>query len=553
MRKTTFCLILSLFVLPVPARAQVTPELTPGATQERSLQNQQYFQQRQQLKRQAETRDEELIEQIEADRPGTAEPAGQARFRLRDVRVGPSRILSAADIDRTVQPYLNRDVTLDDLYRIVNALNDLYKQKRVPTARAILPPQEVTDGVVTIQLIEGRLGTVTVTGNATTRADFIRYRVRLNEGEPVDLTRLERDLLRFNAVFDARIKALLKPGKEFGTTDFTLTVVEPNRFEGTIYSDNTGRDETGKERGGFTIAANSLLGRRDRLSFGGVFADGTQGFNVAYDVPVGRWGTRVRISFDTSDVDVEDGPLAPLNIEGDSDVLSFVITHPFLVRAARQLTAFTGYNIKSSDTAVSGVEVFNTDVRSAVLGINYLQYDSRGYWYAQSVLTQGFDAFGGDRDFLKSNSEFSRIHFLSKRVYLLLRTSLQFSDEPFLPSSEQLQMGGLTTVRGYREGILIGDAGYFVNAELHFPVAISINNQDLFRNRLNAFVFADQGATLAVKDNDDDNTLVSAGAGFNVRINKYLNGRFVVGFPLKDDLRSDENDVRFHFYIQAQF
>ncbi|MCA9394609.1 MAG: ShlB/FhaC/HecB family hemolysin secretion/activation protein [Candidatus Omnitrophica bacterium] len=553
MKIPLICLILTLILFPAPARAQVTPDLTPGATQGRYLQNQQYFQQHQQLKRQSEQREEALIEQLGAPDSPAARPAAAARFRLRGVRATPSRILSDDDIDGVVGRYIGREVTLADLNRMVDAINDLYRQKRALTARAILPPQEIADGVVQIELIEGRLGTLTVTGNRTTREGFIRGQVRLREGEPVDLSRLEQDLLRFNAVYDARIRALLKPGREFGTTDFTLTVVEPNRFEGTIYSDNTGRDETGKERGGFTVAANSVLGRRDRLSLGGVFADGTQGFNVSYDLPVGRRGTRVRISFDRSDVDVEDGALAALNIEGDSEVLAFVVTHPFLVRKACQLSAFTGYNVKSSGTRVSGVEILTTEVRSAILGVNYLHYDARGYWYAQSVLTQGFDKFGGDREFLKSNSEFSRIHFLSGRVYVLLRTSLQFSDEPFLPSSEQFQMGGLTTVRGYREGILIGDAGYYVNAELHFPIRFTLNNKDFFRNRLNGFLFADQGGTIAVKDNDDDNTLVSAGAGFNVRINKYLNGRFVAGFPVKDDLRTDENDVRFHFYIEAQF
>ncbi|MBZ0167122.1 MAG: BamA/TamA family outer membrane protein, partial [Candidatus Omnitrophica bacterium] len=323
--------------------------------------------------------------------------------------------------------------------------------------------------------------------------------------------------------------------------------------EALAYLDNTGRDETGQERVGFTASRNSLLGIRDRLTVGGIFANGTTGFNVSYDIPLYRRGTRLRINYDRSDISVERGALAALNIEGDSDVVGFLVTHPILVAKTLQLSSFAGYNIKSSNTSVSGVDILDTDVRSAVFGANFLKYDNKGYWSLQSVLTQGFDDFGGDREFLKYNGEFSRIHFLKKQIYLLIRTSVQLSDESFLPSSEQFQMGGLTTVRGYREGILIGDAGYYLNAELHFPIQIPYQNQGFFRNRVSGFFFVDQGATIAVQDAEEDNTLVSAGVGFNVRLNRYLNGRFVAGFPLKDDLRTDETDARFHFYIQAQF
>src|SRR5690606_34099592 len=95
---------------------------------------------------------------------------------------------------------------------LVRDVNDLYAEKGIITASAILPQQELADGILLVQLVEGRVGAVGLLGERRTRDEVILRKVQLTRGDGVvDVPAAADDIARFNATHRAQLRMLLQP------------------------------------------------------------------------------------------------------------------------------------------------------------------------------------------------------------------------------------------------------------------------------------------------------------------------------------------------------
>jgi len=181
-------------------------------------------------------------------------------------------------------------------------------------ARAVLPPQRVTDGVVTVRLIEARIDALKLRENRSTADAYITRRMAVAQGELVALDRLRDSLVDFNLRNDLSLRAELAPGSSFGTTDIVLIAQEPPRWEATLGVDNAGTESVGEARVALNVVARSLSGYRDRLIAAGMFTEGSRTGSVLFDLPVSRRGTRAGVGFDASEIEIVNGPLAEADV-----------------------------------------------------------------------------------------------------------------------------------------------------------------------------------------------------------------------------------------------
>src|SRR5690606_16733249 len=121
-------------------------------------------------------------------------------------------------------------------------------------------------------------------------------RIGLKPGELVDLPTLEQDLIRFNRTNDVQLRAELKPGTVFATSDLEIKVEEPPRHDLRFTLDNAGSSSTGKWRTGLAYLNRSLLGFRDDLSVSTTHAHGQESYSVAYGIPINRSGGRLALA-----------------------------------------------------------------------------------------------------------------------------------------------------------------------------------------------------------------------------------------------------------------
>ena len=172
-------------------------------------------------------------------------------FELKKIIVEPSAVLTKEELAAIISPYEGRRVQLDDIYTVVEKINELYTSKGYVTCRAFLPPQTITEGKVKLLLVEGRTGTATVKGNKHTKTAFIKKRLHLKENEIANIKELNKDILLFNATNSTQLRIMMKAGAKPGTTDYEITAYEPKRDTWTIFEDNAGSYTSGVPHGSF--------------------------------------------------------------------------------------------------------------------------------------------------------------------------------------------------------------------------------------------------------------------------------------------------------------
>jgi len=555
MNRILSAIVLMSLIFPSGLLGQETQGLSSGATRERAKKLREFYLMEKQLEEATLEPDESPDVTLDSEEDLQEIEASLLRFPLTEIDTGSSAILTSDELQVISVKYEGREVTIQDLFAAVQEINDLYQMKGFSTAKAFLPVQKIANGHVFIKLIEARYDKIQVLGNDTTRDSYLINGLSLSSGDLVSLETLKRKLTFFNAVNDIRVRSELKRGEDEGTTDNLLFVEEPPQHQLVAYTDNAGREETGEERLGLFYTNRSLFGVRDAFSLGGNLTEGGESFHASYDLPVNSRGTRIGAYYDYDSTEVISGPLDGLDIEGESTDVALSLKHPLVVKERSDLRGYSEFHWKDAKTDFEGITLFETDVRSLVLGAHLSLYDDSGFWFIDNSITVGFDSFGGDKSFLNYNIDIARRQNLTQNVFLLIKASAQKSDSDLLPSSEQFQIGGISTVRGYSEGVRVGDEGYVVNVELNFP--LSLPEVDFIGSPLNesvrGLVFFDHGGAFPYKGNNEssnsDDYLTSVGAGLAFNFNSKISGRLYFGVPLATR-EPDQDDVSAHFFLQ---
>lgn len=526
------------------AGAQTAVSVSPSAVRERTNETLDYYQLQDDLAAtESAASGGPTTTVAPVEEPAKPPPTTAVRFRVERIVTDPSAVLTAEEIQGITRELEGRTVGIEDLQAAVQRLNDLYRGKGYPTARAVLPPQRVEEGTVRIQLIEARIGEVRLEGLEHTRTGFVTRRVDVAPGELVELGQLESELVRFNRTYDVELRASLVPGTSFGTTDYVLRAREPPNVDTRVYVDNAGRDEIGRERGGALFSDYSLLGYRDRLDLGAQYAEDTLAGYVSYGLPINRAGTSLTLTYDYSEIEIGSGPLAAFDVEGDSYAASAVASHPVLRRNRVSVDGYAGIDRKHSTTRFADVGSVSTELALARTGVELRAADTGGVWYLHPVVTGGFESLGGDRSFTRVDLSIHRLQHLGPNLTALLRLSGQWSDTDLLPASEQVQLGGVATVRGFDEGELLGDNGYFVSAELQWSV---------LPGRLTTSLFVDHGGAFSVASPDEwSDHLTSGGLGLLIDLSRWFTARLSYGVPLGDRPGIDDEPT-LHFYLQSR-
>ncbi len=169
---------------------------------------------------------------------------------MREIRVIGSTIFSAEELAKVTAPYVNREVTSEDLEALRVALTLLYVNNGYVNSGAILPDQTVTEGVVTYQIIEGRLSAVDVEGNRWFRSSYFQKRFFLDAGPPLNVNALQRRLQLL--LEDSRIQRLnaeLKPGLKPGEGILDVRVEERTPYRLLSEYNNYQSPSVGENRG----------------------------------------------------------------------------------------------------------------------------------------------------------------------------------------------------------------------------------------------------------------------------------------------------------------
>lgn len=524
----------------------------PGAVDQHSTDTNEYYQLQDRINRKAERPSPDVVTNQLAPRTRSVPQSGTAqRFLLKKVQTGPSAVLSADEIASIVKPYEGKEVTLNDLNAVVSSLNRVYKSRGFITATAVLPPQNVVDGVVHIQLVEARVGQVIVRNAIHTRRSYFTSRIPVHSGDLLQLQDVEQALNAFNRTNDTRVHALLQPGQQFGTTDLVLEV-PPTRWADTSFSaDDGGLISTGRNRLGTTETIGSLFGYQDPLDAGVYWSGGMWAGTASYNFPIRAGGLRLGPTFSYDQIEIHQSALQKLAVNGQFYDVGLRLSRP-LIRGER--IGITGYltpDFQESTLRSATYQISDIPVRDVVAGIEAQEADKHGFSAADLNISAGDYTLLGLHALLKFGGAVTRVQTLplSMTGIIRLQGQIKAADPVELPPSQQFQVGGIATVRGYPEGTLISGDGYAASAELNTPLPVrkvklfGVSLQDRFKTAW----FVDQGAVLS---GTQRTYLTGAGGGLIVKFSRYLDGRVYLATPLEH--RSDYKPLAVHFAVAVQ-
>lgn len=495
-------------------------------------------------------RDREPVIRDEQPRPA-ASAAGDVAIEVSRFEVNPSEVLDNAAVRAAVAPFEGKRTTISGLFEALKAINDLYAAKGCITCRAILPPQDVQGGVVTIKLVEGRVGAFKVEGARYIRQGYLTSRLGLPAGSLFDYNLLQQQLVRFNDANDAQASATLRPGAATGEVDVLVAIKEPRRIFWSIAGDNAGRYETGRERVAATLGSRALFGASDPLVLSVIASGGSLSGAGSYSVPLNAHDTRLILAVDGGSIDIEKGQFATLDVGGSSLNVTASLEQPLYRSVEHKIVALASVARRRSDTDFGGVTVARNRGWSFAGGVQTRSYLPWGTLLSRVMVTHGvFDTINVDNDtFSKINGEVSAQAPLARGLSLVLRAEGQWTDKNVLPSFEQYQVGGTFSVRGFAEGMRAGERGYLTSAELRADLMPPTPEG---RRPLQGFVFVDHGvAWPGVRAQDATDRLTGVGAGIAFALNETFSGRLVLAAPLSNRSASDMRDVRVHFSVIA--
>lgn len=495
-------------------------------------------------------------------RPPVINSGDQSVFHAGRIAVEGNTLLSPAEIRRIVTPYEGRDLNPEELSTLVSKINDAYRTQGYLTSLAFIPPQDLERGEITIKVLEGMVGDMEVTGNKYFKAKVIENRIAEKPGEPLNIPRLEKELTQINRTEPYRVKAVLSPGERTGETKIRLEVKEQQPFQVAATFDNAGRPYIGTYRSGVELIDRNVTGHGDRFNARYMVGAGQQIASTSYTLPVGKHGTEVSGLFGFSHVNVDLGIRHQPEIIGNGYNYGLLLSQP--LDRERTWVADVGLNARRVSSFFDGEKTHADDIRSATLGLNFNKYDRYGRTFARMQQSFAPRWLGANTSFWKAESFATRVTRLPKNNLLLLSAYSQFTPNA-LPPVEQFQLGGVNSVRGYTQGLLLGDRGYNVNAEWRWPVPLLGRISPWLGERVQGAFFFDYGQAWLDRNNKHFITGVSnargrtslMGTGFGVRarLTDYLQGYADVAFGLLDRGNIEPNaqpTARVHFGVRSE-
>lgn len=522
------------------AQSQVLPaNNTPGTPQNSEQRTQQYYQQHQ-LPAKPGTSVNPLV--APPNPQNAAQPNGPS-FVLTGVVFNHSAFLTPQQLQSVVQPYRGQRVDFVDLHALLDKINALYARQGVVTARAILPPQTVQDGVVHIELVEGRLGELQVKGNRHTRGSYIERRVALQSGTLVDPQTLERDLVFFNRTNDVQLQGLLQPGAAAGLTNVLILAREPPQAGWSLFADNNGVDSTGRNEIGATLSYRDLLGITDRLDAYVVKSRGNTDGYLSYSLPVDTHDGRLGVNYSRNQINIINGPYQSLAITGHSWTGSLNFSQPLIATQDWLFSAAGSLSKIHSVTEASGQGISTSNLDATAVGFSLENTASEHIWSTTQTLTR-LRSTAPTRDYFSFyNGNLTWVQKLTTPYSLLMNFGWQYTHADDLPAAELFQIGGVGSVRGYERGVLSGPRGFYGQFEFHRQ----------FTPHFDAYLFTDYGRVFAAFPKTASAS--SAGAGFDWHARSWMVLSMDLGLPTRTvtpDQDSYRLDARLTFNWDAQ-
>jgi hemolysin activation/secretion protein len=469
--------------------------------------------------------------------------------------------------------YINRPITFAELLQVENVITTLYTQAGYINSGAVIPANQAFSpkgAVVKVQIVEGGIEEIKVTGTRRLNSEYIRSRIRLATSKPLNRFRLLEalQLLQLDPLIE-NLSAELAAGSRPEVSLLEVKVKEADSFRTEFFADNGRNPSVGSFRRGVSINEGNLLGFGDRFGAKYTNTDGSNSYDLSYSVPVNPRNGTVTVSGGWTNTDVVEPPFDRIDITGDSFYLDLSLRQPVIQTPTQELALGLAFSRQQSQTQIQG-ENFplspgaNDDGETRISALRFVQeYTQRNpqqVFALRSQFSLGVGLFDAtvnrnppDSRFFSWRGQGQYVRLLAPQTLLVLRSDVQLATRTLVPL-EQFGVGGLQSVRGYRQDQLLTDNGFLASAEVRLPVLRLREVEGL----LQVVPFVDFGVGWNNSRNPDEdpnvNTLASVGLGLQWQMGDQFSARLDYGIPLIDVRANDERTLQEQgFYFSVNY
>jgi hemolysin activation/secretion protein len=448
-----------------------------------------------------------LLQQLKPNKPPAApssdtgltieQPNGgklpvSAAFTVKRLEIQGSTRFEAQTLHALIADVEGKDLTLTQLAVVADRITDYYHAHHYPLARALIPAQTLTDGVVVIQVLEARYGQVSLHNESHVTDSLLQATLApLKVGQVIEQTEMDHVLLLLSDIPKIDVHALVKPGETVGSSDLDVKTLPGPRWSAIASVDNYANKYTGRIRGGGTVTLVDPFEHGDYLALAGLSSGEDLNYGrLSYESTVNGLGTRLGAAISGLHYKLGHG-LEALDGHGTADVASLWLKHPLVRSQSADLYLQVQYDrlmlhddldasaLKTDRHLDNGSASLTGDVRDALLAgavstgsllVTYgrLDFDNGAAQIADATTakTQG--------SFAKWNLNLARQQQFSAADGVYLSFAGQWTADS-LDSSQKMIAGGPYTVRAYDLGALSGDTGELGTVEFQHTLGTLMN------------------------------------------------------------------------------
>lgn len=418
-------------------------------------------------------------------------PAG-LKVEAKQFRFAGNTLLNNARLAEVVAPWLGRTLEFADLRKAATAVAEAYRAAGW-IVHVYLPQQDITDGVVTLQVIEAVFGAARIDGDDPLRLKWervLRYVDAVQKkGEPLSAAAIDRALLLIEDLPGTSVAGSLMPGGATGETDLLLKMSTKPLFNGDVALDNTSSRSTGSARATVGLVINNPLGLGDQATANLLHSQGLEYARVSATLPVGAQGWRVGASGSALRYRLVAAEFAALNASGTSNTVGVEASYPMVRSRLTNLYVNLNADRKQFNNESAGAITTRYAVNSAALGLQGNHFDSWGGGGANSgsvTVVAGKVDLGGspnqaaDAISTQTQGNFSKVRYAASRrqvitndLQIVASASGQMASKN-LDSSEKMYLGGSGGVRAYPTNEGGGSSGQLVNLEARYALPLNL-------------------------------------------------------------------------------
>ena len=497
-------------------------------------------------------------------------PNKETSFKLNSIHITGNTEYTEEQLMNLVCQKVGDEVTIDDLIGMANAITEYYQKNGYISTTAYLPPQKVEDGNVEIVVMEGKYGNITIEGNKWARkkylnATFLKDK-SIQEDKVLNVADIQESLRELNATDYIKGAVALQDNEDSEQyTDLTLNVKDRFPIDFDFRFDNQGRSSVGLNRFVIFAGMNNLTGFGDQLLSTTSIARSSIGQGVFYSVPIGRHETKLNLGYSYSGTELDKGALKDLDIEGKS--------HSFYVDLSRRLVKTENYklygdiafDLRNTETTLKGYELYGYRTRSLKFNLMNIKDDFSGKWLANLGIAKGIDVFGASNDYygysskhtptnrmVKLHATATRLQVLPWRMLGIFTVNGQWTNRNVW-YADKMQIGGISSVRGFEEGYFLSDYGATASMEFRAPVPFLNKLPGKLKfidDSIRLAAFCDAGWFNDYAYGVHSDFVMSVGGGLVLKMTRYLSGNVYVGVPIVNR-PDDASSLRVHFMVTS--